>query len=264
MSLALNVSVLAALLPAVWFSTRGRSPTSALFGAAVGLAFVASALWSASLVGEAWRSGLGPALWVSITATIAVYTVGASVSRVMGRLAALLFPYLLVLAAIATALGPGEIVSGPDGGEIWFLLHIAVSVLTYALATMAAVAGLAVFLQERALKSKRQGWASAVLPAMMPTERLQFQLLAAAEIVLGLGLASGVAIGITAGEGVPALDHKTVLSVGAFAVIGVLLAAHARAGVRGRTAARTVLVAYLLLTLAYPGVKFVSEVLLGR
>jgi ABC-type uncharacterized transport system permease subunit len=33
---------------------------------------------------------------------------------------------------------------------------------------------------------------------------------------------------------------------------------------RGRTAARLVLIAYLLLTLAYPGVKFVSIILLGQ
>ena len=163
MSLALNATVLAALLPAVWFSARGRSTTSAMFGAAVGLAFVGSAMWSASIVGDAWRSGLGPALWVSIAVTIAVYAVGASVNRVMGGLAALLFPYLLVLAVIATALGPGETVTIDGDGQVWFILHIAASVLTYALATMAAVAGLAVFLQERALRSKQQGWASAVL-----------------------------------------------------------------------------------------------------
>jgi ABC-type uncharacterized transport system permease subunit len=38
---------------------------------------------------------------------------------------------------------------------------------------------------------------------------------------------------------------------------------HYRSGLRGRRAARVVLVAYLLLTLAYPGVKFVTDVLLS-
>jgi ABC-type uncharacterized transport system permease subunit len=60
-----------------------------------------------------------------------------------------------------------------------------------------------------------------------------------------------------------ALDHKAVLSLLAFVVIGALLALHARTGLRGRRAARLVLVAYLLITLAYPGVKLVTDVLVG-
>ena len=60
-----------------------------------------------------------------------------------------------------------------------------------------------------------------------------------------------------------AFDHKTVLSLLAFAVIGLLLFVHYRIGLRGRRAARLVLLAYLLLTLAYPGVKFVADVLIA-
>ncbi len=59
------------------------------------------------------------------------------------------------------------------------------------------------------------------------------------------------------------MDHKTVFTVGAFVMIGGLLITQARYGMRGRRAARIVLLAYLLLTLAYPGVKFVSDVLIG-
>jgi ABC-type uncharacterized transport system permease subunit len=36
-----------------------------------------------------------------------------------------------------------------------------------------------------------------------------------------------------------------------------------RTGVRGRQSARYVLLAYLLLTLGFPGVKFVTDVLIG-
>ena len=58
-------------------------------------------------------------------------------------------------------------------------------------------------------------------------------------------------------------DHKSLLSILAFVVIGALLYAHRRTGVRGRRAASYVLLAYLLLTLAYPGVKFVTDVLVA-
>jgi ABC-type uncharacterized transport system permease subunit len=58
-------------------------------------------------------------------------------------------------------------------------------------------------------------------------------------------------------------SHKTLLSILAFAVIGLLLILHQRTGLRGQRAGRLILVAYLLLTLAYPGVKFVTDVLMA-
>ena len=59
------------------------------------------------------------------------------------------------------------------------------------------------------------------------------------------------------------LDHKNILSLLAFLVIGVLLVGRRICGVRGQIAARVVLAAYLLLILGYFGVKFVRQVLLG-
>ncbi|CAN0547040.1 unnamed protein product, partial [Laminaria digitata] len=59
------------------------------------------------------------------------------------------------------------------------------------------------------------------------------------------------------------VSHKTALSIATFAIIVFLLAVHIRTGIRGRRAARYVLVAYLLITLAYPGVKFVTDVVLA-
>ncbi len=59
------------------------------------------------------------------------------------------------------------------------------------------------------------------------------------------------------------LDHKTVFSLLAFLVIGILLLLHRISGLRGRRAARIALLAYLLLTLAYPGVKVVTQIILS-
>ena len=58
------------------------------------------------------------------------------------------------------------------------------------------------------------------------------------------------------------LDHKILLSFLAFLAIALLLVLQTRTGMRGQRAGRLLLAAYLLLTLAYPGVKFVSEVLM--
>ena len=83
-------------------------------------------------------------------------------------------------------------------------------------------------------------------------------------MVLGVGLATGIALDvITIGRWIR-LDHKTVLSIAAFVTLAVLLFAHARWGTRGRRGARAVLVVWLLLTLGYPGVKFVTDVVIAR
>ena len=129
--------------------------------------------------------------------------------------------------------------------------------------TLAAVAGLSVFLSERALKRKTVNAMTARLPAVMDTERLQVGLLIAAIVVLLVGLLSGMALQIQETGQMLVADHKSILSIAAFITIAGILVAHRRFGMRGRVATRIVLLAYLLLTLAYPGVKFVHDVLLA-
>jgi ABC-type uncharacterized transport system permease subunit len=78
-----------------------------------------------------------------------------------------------------------------------------------------------------------------------------------------MGLATGMALQYGDTGTLLVFDHKTVLTITAFVVIGGLLAAHYKTGLRGRQAARIVLLAYLLLTLGYPGVKFITDVVLS-
>jgi ABC-type uncharacterized transport system permease subunit len=87
--------------------------------------------------------------------------------------------------------------------------------------------------------------------------------LSVAELVLGAGIVTGMALQYFESGRLLAFDHKTVLSLLAFAVIGLLLILRLKSGLRGRRAARLALAAYLLLTLAYPGVKLVTDVLIG-
>ncbi len=59
------------------------------------------------------------------------------------------------------------------------------------------------------------------------------------------------------------LEHKVLLALLSFAVIVLLLLAHLRTGIRGRRAAQLVMLAYLLISLGFPGVKFVTDVLMA-
>jgi ABC-type uncharacterized transport system permease subunit len=136
------------------------------------------------------------------------------------------------------------------------------AVITYALVTLSAVAALAASIQDRAVKAKRPTRVSRLLPSIAGCEALSLRLLTVGVAVLAAGLVSGVAMEYLLRGGLPPLNHKTVLTLAAFIVLAALLAAHFGTGMRGRRAVRAVLLGYLLLALGYPGVKFVTDVLL--
>lgn len=262
MSLALNLSALAALVPASLLAVRPGAGGGPRLWLALAVAAAGAVGWTAVRIAGHWDPGLGVALWISVAATLLAFAVVVRLRPWAGRLIGLLGPYLLVLAALATVADqprPAGVVGSLP--ETWVVIHILVSLTTYALATLAAVAGLSVVLKEAALKAKREGGWRASLPAVADADRLQFQLLLAALAVLGIGIASGMALEIAETGRPLAFDHKTVLTLAAFAVVAAILALHAWSGLRGRRAARVVLVAYLLLTLAYPGVKAVRALL---
>jgi ABC-type uncharacterized transport system permease subunit len=263
-SMALNVGALLALLPAVAASFRRRGAPDPLFYAVLALGTLGPGLWVLAVAGGEWRTGFAMSLWVTITATMALFLALALATRNAWRLAPLLLPYqtLLGLMALLWQRTPERPVAGavPAG---WLDTHILFAVAAYGLLTIAAAAGLAVFLQERALKAKRPTALTRLLPAVADSEGLELGLLAASEVVLALGLASGMAAAHFLGGRLLPFDHKTVFSLAAFVVIGGLLLARHFYGLRGRRVARWAFLACVLLTLAYPGVKFVTDVLMA-
>jgi len=264
-SLALNLFALVALLPAAMATLRPDGRRDGAFWAGVALAVAGSSVWALASVSEGWQTSLSAALWVSIAASTALFAVVAAATTQAWRLASLLLPFLAALGLLASMVRWVEVplplaVSAPAA---WLDIHIVVSVMTYAMLTMAAVASLATFLQERALKHKSPSRLTRHLPSVADAERLAGHLLMAGEAILGLGLATGMALQYFESGSFLVFSHKVLLSLLAFGLIGLLLIGHRICGVRGRLAARVVMLSYLLLTLAYPGVKFVTQVLLN-
>ncbi len=262
-SIALNLGALLSLVPAAGLAFRRRGAPDALFYGVLGLAVLGPAFWVGAQVGP-WHTGFAMSLWVTIAATMALFLALAATTGHAWQLAPLLVPYLLLLAlaALVWAHAPERPIS-PAVPSGWLDAHIVLAVVTYALLTVAAVAGLAVFLQERALKAKRPKRLTRLLPSVAESETLELRLLAAAEAVLAFGIISGMANEYFLAGRFLHIDHKTLFSIGAFAVIGALLLGRRIAGLRGKRVARLALLAYLLLTLAYPGVKFVTDVLMS-
>jgi ABC-type uncharacterized transport system permease subunit len=266
-SFVLSLSALAALVPAAFapaMPRRGEGGQGAIFWALLAVAAAGPVALVAVQQGAAWRTGVAAALWLAIAVTMVLFVVLAAVQPVARRLAPLLLGYLFVLGALATLWlnEPERPLTGlaPAG---WLQAHILVSVLAYGLLTLAAVAGAAVVVQERALKAKRPTAFTRTLPAVAEGETLQERLLAASAVVLAIAVVTGAALSWRETGVLLQLDHKTVLVLATLVVIVALLWLHFRQGLSGRRAARYILVAYLLLTLGYPGVKFVTDVLVG-
>jgi len=263
-SVVLTLIALVAPIPAALAPLRPGAGRDGLFWVFVVLAVAAPSTLVLAQMGNVWQTSLSAALWVSIAACAALFGLLAAVTAQAWRLAPLLMPFLATLGGLASLIGLVEIPIPMVGGAppVWLDLHIVVSVLTYALLTLAAVASLAAFLQERSLKRKHPTRLTRMLPSVADGEHLAGWLLVAGEAVLGLGLLTGMVTQYFETGILLRLQHKTLLALLAFGLIGLLLVGHRVCGVRGRMAARVVLLSWLLLTLAYPGVKFVTQVLL--
>lgn len=262
-SMIYSLSALAALVPATLLALRRSDGRDAGFWLLLAVAVAGPTVWVLAQFSDTWRTGFSTALWLTVAASMGVFALVAAVAREAWKLTPLLLPYLFLIGAVATIWQqvPGRPIA-EGAPAVWLNLHIAVSVLTYALLTVAAIAGLGVLLSERALKRKRPTALTRRLPSVADSERLQVGLLAVSELVLALGLLSGMATLYVETGAIFVASHKAIFAVLAFVVIGLLLAAHYFTGVRGRRGARFVLVAYLCLTLGYPGVKFVTDVLM--
>lgn len=263
-----SLSAFLALLPAAAYGLARRddgAPATLVFWMvlAAALAGTLSRTWVQFSTG--WHTGFAASLWLTISATLLLFIAVAALISQARKLGVLLLPYLALLALLAVLWegAPERALAAPLGP--WSIAHITASILAYAFATLAAVAASGVIWRERALKAKSAlgSLCPSGLPAVADGESLQTKLLIAAAVMLVGGLASGMATEILESGAWLSFNHKVVFALIGFALVIGLLLLHLRLGLAGRRAARFLLTAYLLLTLAYPGVKFVTDVVIG-
>jgi ABC-type uncharacterized transport system permease subunit len=191
---------------------------------------------------------------------IAAIIVVVSLSQPLENLAFLGLPLAAGSALLALAF-PGSRMVVLDRG-FGFELHLVLAIVAYSLVSVAAVQAVVLAYQERQLRRKRLAGAVRALPPLQTMETLLFQLIAAGFFVLSLAIVSGAMfVENLFGRGI---GHKTVLSVAAWLILGVLLWGRWRYGWRGRVAIRWSLGGFFALMLAYFGSKFVLELVLQR
>ncbi len=178
------------------------------------------------------------------------------------RLAALYLAPIASAVALLPMLLPAQRIVNYAGFS--FKLHFVVAILAYALFTVAALhALLMLFLEKRlhegAMPTELQG-----MPPLLRIERLLFQLLGIAFLLLTATLVSGVFFSETLFGKAFQLTHKTVFAVFSWLIFGGLLLGHWQVGWRGKVAVRWTLIGFVLLMLSYAGSKFVLEIILKR
>ena len=128
--------------------------------------------------------------------------------------------------------------------------------------TLAAAQSALLAAQDHQLKHRHTRGLVQILPPLQLMETMLFELLWVGEILLSIAILSGFVFldDIFAQQ----LVHKTVLTLGAWLLIAVLLWGHYALGWRSKTAVRLTLSGFALLVLAFFGTKLVLELILQR
>ncbi|MDD9823592.1 MAG: cytochrome c biogenesis protein CcsA [Gammaproteobacteria bacterium] len=178
--------------------------------------------------------------------------------------AALPFPRAAALSALgypAAALGLLAALFLPvqDGASYrltpGFPLHLALSVLALGCMLMASLQAVAMAVQRRRLRRRPALPALPWLPSLQSMEELLFRSIVLGFFLLSLSLVTGLSFSIDLLR--PPLAYKTLLSLLAWTIFGVLLWGQWVQGWRGRRVARWTLAGCVILLLAYSVTKIV-------
>jgi ABC-type uncharacterized transport system permease subunit len=254
-----SIIALLCMVPSMAVAARREPERDSRFWLALVLGVAGPTVWAAAQIADNWNASLSATLWVGVAAGMIVFADTALINRQAWRLAPLLVPYLFIWGLFGWAFSSVPVVPVNEPAATWLGIHIAVAVLTLGLLTVAAVGALASYIQTRALKAKRRGWLSNRLPAAAESDRLSANLLIIAEIILAIGVLTGMVLERAATGRLLVADHKTMMILSAFVIIALLLLGRRLLGVPGQVVARIVLLAYLLVVLGYFGVKFVHQ-----
>jgi ABC-type uncharacterized transport system permease subunit len=274
--LSISANVTTAILyglatASAWLGARGVAETGAgstfaranLPKAFLWIAIVAHAyaLGEALFSGEGLNIGFSHAVSLLVWLTVLSYVVLGNDAR-LTRLAGLyLAPIATVIAFLPEILPAQRVVNYATWA---FRAHFVVAILAYALFTVAALHALLMLFLERQLQSGTVLSADQHLPPLLRLEKLLFQLLGVAFVLLTATIITGTFFSEELFGKPFKVGYKTVFAMTSWVIFGGLLVGHWKFGWRGKLAVRWTLFGFVLLLLSYVGSKFVSEIILGR
>ncbi len=240
------------------------SPRTGLIGAAAFILAIAALAMHGIGVGDSLTQGGG----INVSLASSISLIGLQLA-IIGTFAAIdpdlrgVSAGLMVLAAptaLATRPGFSEM-SG--SGLTWQLqTHVFTAMFAYGLLTAGAIVAIYALIQDRRLRAAKLSPVNQLFAPLDTTERVLYGVTTVGIAVLTVS----VLLGITFVENLFAqhLVHKTVLSLLALTVFGILLAGRHLYGWRGRQAVYLYLGGFALLCLAYFGSRVILELVLDR
>ena len=190
---------------------------------------------------------------------VSALTLLVNASRPVAALGVIVFPLTAALIALDSFLAPATL---PQPMDWQIKLHVTVALIAFGVLSIAAALAILLAIQERALRHRQFGRWLRALPPLTLTETLLFRLISAGFVLPTLTLLTGVLfVDNLFGQH---LAHKTVLSIVAWLMFGVLLYGRWRHGWRGARAVNLTLIGMAALVLAFFGSKAVLELVLHR
>jgi len=212
-----------------------------------------------------WALALSVAIWLGMI----VFWLESLVIRIDGLLLILL-PAATVVSALAALFPQSHLID--HANNEWLRIHLIISLTAYGLVTVTALQALLMALLDRYLRrpveqAEQRGTVSRALdslPPLLVQERVLFRLVGFGFALLTLTVITGVIVSMGLIHRPFPMDHKTVFTLLAWAIFGVLLAGRYTRGWRGRQALRWTLAGFAFVLLAYTGSRFVLDVILQR
>lgn len=182
-----------------------------------------------------------------------------SIRKPLAELALIIFPLTAFALVLELVFQSQRLL--PESAPLGLRIHVLLSVAAYSFLSIGAIQAIILAFQERQI-SRKKPVKIMQLPPMQLMEDLLIQIITIGFFILSLSLVTG--LGFLEDIFAQHLIHKTVLSILAWIVFGLVLWGHWFRGWRGRVAVAWVLGGYASLVLAYFGSKFVLELVLNR
>jgi ABC-type uncharacterized transport system permease subunit len=194
-----------------------------------------------------WSDGLSFVTWLTVGAYLAL-------DRVYGLPALGAFVTPLALMTTTTALmAPMPLSEGPAIlGLPGIAAHVTVAFLGIALSALATASAGAYVLLERQMKFKRFGFFFTRLPSLEVLDDLNRKLVTTGFVLLSVTILSGVFFARARHDGA-SLDPAEALTLGAWVVHALLIAARLQGGWRGRRVAMLTLAGFTFLIGSFAG-----------
>jgi ABC-type uncharacterized transport system permease subunit len=243
------------------FSSRSVRLLPRSAGLAIGFAGVvlhALLLWSNLVSGTGVNLGFFNAFSL-IAWTITLLLLLSALSKPVENLGIVLLPMAALAILLETRFSSIHLLN--EDASLGLTVHVLVSMLAYSLFTLASVQSILLAIQDHQLHHRHPGGFIRALPPLQTMEGLLFEMIGAGFFLLTLALGSGFLF--LDDMFAQRLVHKTVLSITAWIVFGMLLWGRYRFGWRGQKALIWTLSGFVVLMLAYFGSKAVIELVLA-